>query len=327
MGLSISSQLVAMMGGEIYVKSTLGEGSAFGFTAKFGVREAAGDVEKIDLRSLRILVVDDNVTSLRVLNDLLTNWGAKVTAVRDANTALTVMRRAKDEGTPFPLLLLDAEMPELSGFALAEKMREEPGLAARVIMMLGSAGDMGDAARCRALGIDSHVAKPVYQAELKTAILPSTEDINEPMGAANYKPLKDPRSFPPLDVLLVEDNPVNRRLAVRLLEKQGHTVITANNGREALEVLERLQWTVDLILMDVQMPEMDGYQATAAIREREKRTGSHLPIIAMTAHALDRDRERCLGAGMDGYLSKPIRIETFFETIERLAAGMAVSEA
>ena len=131
---------------------------------------------------------------------------------------------------------------------------------------------------------------------------------------------------PPMEVLLVEDNPVNRKVAVRLLEKQGHTVVTANNGREALEVLDRLSWKVDLILMDVQMPEMDGYQATGAIRERESRLGGHLPIVAMTAHALDRDRERCLAAGMDSYLTKPIQLDKLFDLLERVATtGLVVA--
>ncbi|HEY3938546.1 MAG TPA: response regulator, partial [Bryobacteraceae bacterium] len=328
LGLSISSQLVAMMGGRIWVESKSEEGSTFGFTAKFAVREtAAAAGEKIDLRNLAILVVDDNVTSLRILEDLLRNWGAQPTAVRDAGAAMGAMQRRKESGTPFPLVLIDAEMPEVSGFSLAERIREEGGLADRLIMMLSSAGDLADGARCRMLGIDSHVTKPVYQGELKAAIQSSLQNIDE-RAARNQKEAVKPQRLvcPALNVLLVEDNPVNRRVAVRLLEKQGHTVITANNGREALEVLERLEWTVDLVLMDVQMPEMDGYQATAAIRDRELRTGVHVPIVAMTAHALDRDRERCLAAGMDAYLSKPIQTDKLFELVERVATGLLVSQ-
>ena len=203
-------------------------------------------------------------------------------------------------------------MPDVSGFALAESIRKEADSTARIIMLLSSAGELADGARCRALGVDSYVTKPLYQAELKAAILRSVESMDDRAAVSGSA----------LDVLLVEDNPINRRVAVRLLEKHGHTVVTANNGREALEVLERLDWTVGLILMDVQMPEMDGYQATAAIRHREKSTGSHLPIVAMTAHALDRDRERCLAAGMDAYLSKPIQTDKLYELVDRMASGL-----
>ena len=282
-------------------------------------------MKKIDLRGMPILVVDDNVTSLQVLGDLLHNWGASPTPIRDPHMAFLAMQRSKASGAPFPLVLLDSEMPEMSGFELAEKMRQEGGLAGRVIIMLSSAGDLADASRCRSLGIDSHLTKPVYQAELKAAVLRSLSNVDGPI-----EPERQARSVrsscPAMEILLVEDNPVNRKVAMRLLEKRGHKVITATNGREALEVLDRLNWTVDLVLMDVQMPEMDGYQATAAIRERESRHGAHLPIIAMTAHALDRDRERCLAAGMDAYLTKPIQIDKLFELIERVATtGLVVA--
>ena len=318
LGLSISSQLVAMMGGQIGVSSKPGEGSTFGFTAKFGFRQRVEDTEMINLRNMPVLVVDDNVTSLRVLEELLRNWGAQAVSVRDGNAALSIMQLNKANGTPFPLLLLDADMPDLNGFDLAGRIQAEGGLAGRVIIMFGSAGDMADAGRCRALGIDASVTKPLYQGELKSAILRCFQDIDRRQDKARQMKTVQP-SCPAMDVMLVEDNAVNRKVAVRLLEKQGHKVVTANNGREALETLERLNWTIDLILMDVQMPEMDGYQATAAIRERESRTGAHLPIVAMTAHALDRDRERCLAAGMDAYLTKPIQIDKLFELIERVA--------
>jgi PAS domain S-box-containing protein len=318
LGLSISSQLVAMMGGQIWVQSRPGEGSTFGFTASFGFRPRTEDSEMINLLNMPVIIVDDNVTSLRVLEELVRNWGAQPVVARDGQTALAIMQLNKANGTPFPLLLLDAEMPGVSGFEVAERMKAEGGLAARVIIMFSSAGDLADAARCRALGIDASVTKPLYQAEIKTAILRCFQEIGQRETVS--RPMKTERAAAPsIEVLLVEDNPVNRKVAVRLLEKQGHTVVTANNGREALDVLERLNWKVDLILMDVQMPEMDGYQATAAIREHENEAGGHLPIVAMTAHALDRDRERCLAAGMDAYLTKPIQIDKLYELLERVA--------
>ncbi|HMJ62613.1 MAG TPA: response regulator [Bryobacteraceae bacterium] len=254
---------------------------------------------------------------------MLHDWGAQPVGARDAAAALSAISRHKDAGARFPLILIDAEMPDVSGFALAERIRAETDSTARIIMLLSSAGELGGGARCRALGADSYVTKPLYQAELKAAILRSIESMDDRAAVPDIAAAKPPSGTgPALDVLLVEDNPINRRVAVRLLEKHGHKVVTANNGREALEVLERLDWTVDLILMDVQMPEMDGYQATAAIRHREKSTSSHLPIVAMTAHALDRDRERCLAAGMDAYLSKPIQTEKLYELVDRMASGL-----
>jgi two-component system, sensor histidine kinase and response regulator len=327
LGLSISSQLVAMMGGQIWVKSKPNEGSAFNFTAKFGCRARVEDAEMINLRDMPVLVVDDNPTSLRVIEALLRNWGAQPATARDGESALAIMRHNKVKGKPFPLVLLDAGMPSLDGFEVAGRMNAESGLAGRVIILFASAADMVDAAQCRALGISASITKPVYEAELKAAILRCFQNIDQ--KAAPSRETKMGRTAsPPMEMLLVEDNPVNRKVAVRLLEKQGHSVITANNGREALDMLERLNWKIDLVLMDVQMPEMDGYQATAAIREHESRLGGHLPIVAMTAHALDRDRERCLAAGMDAYLTKPIQIEKLFDLIATVATtGLLVGKA
>ncbi len=319
LGLSISSQLVAMMGGRIWVDSEMGEGSTFGFTACFGVRATAeSERSPFDLRGVRVLVVDDNITSLRTLEDFLKNCGAQVVAIQDPKTALREVQRNAEAAQPFPLILLDAEMPEMSGFTVAERIRQDAGVSGRIIMMLGSAGDLADAARCRQLGIEESVVKPIDQAELRNAIARSLREMDKQIVPANRAVRALPRrsGLATLKILLVEDNPVNRKLAVRMLEKQGHTVVTANNGREAIDGLENLKWEVDIVLMDVQMPEMDGFQATAIIREREKELGLRMPIIAMTAHALERDRERCLAAGMDAYLSKPIQMDKLFELIE-----------
>jgi CheY-like chemotaxis protein/HPt (histidine-containing phosphotransfer) domain-containing protein len=218
---------------------------------------------------------------------------------------------------PFPLVLLDAFMPEMDGFAVAEQIKRDPDLAGATIMMLTSSDRSGEAARCRELGIACYLRKPISQSELLDAVLTA-------LGAA---PPELPESRRPpvartgegqrsLRVLLAEDNKINQMVAVRLLENRGHTVVVAGDGREALASLERE--SVDLVLMDIQMPEMDGFAATAAIREREKLTGGHVPIVALTAHAMEGDRERCLASGMDGYASKPLRVEELFEAISRL---------
>ncbi len=331
LGLSISSQLVAMMGGRIWVESRCNEGSIFSFTAKFGVRDVhARLVEKIDLQGMRILIADDNTTTIRVLEDMLYSWRAQPVAVRDAESALAALERAEQAGVPFPLILLDADLPGLSGGILAEQIAANFS-SLSMVLMLSTAGDLAvnGNGRSRTPGIQATIVKPISQADLKCAITntglrPSDGVLNGDSRQVFNPDIARP-SVPSLQILLVEDNPVNRKVAVRLLEKQGHTLITANNGREALEVLHQIEWRVDLILMDVQMPEMDGYQATERIREMETRRGGHVPIVAMTAHALDRDRERCLAAGMDAYLTKPIRMERLLAVLERVGAGM-VSE-
>ena len=345
LGLSISSQLVSMMGGRIWVESNPGEGSTFSFTAKFGVRDSSRRyADRIDLKGLPVLVVDDNVTSLHMLEDMLQMWGAQPILARDAEAAFSAFQRAAQSDKPFPLLLLDSEMPGANGFALADRIVKQasaqsapgseeaspvtsPGIP-KIIMMIGSAGDLADAGRCRAAGIEASVIKPIFPADMRAAVLSCVQVMKEKPVQLPSPPRPSQRSStPPLKILLVEDNPVNRKVAIRLLEKQGHTVVTANNGREALEVIDRLEWQVELVLMDVQMPEMDGYQATEAIREREKQRAVRLPIVAMTAHALDRDRERCLAAGMDAYLTKPIRMERLLGVLERVGAGMILEPA
>ncbi len=331
LGLSISSQLVAMMGGRIRVDSRCDEGSTFSFIAKFGVRDLHGRRgEEIDLHGMRILIADDNTTTLHVLEEMLYSWKAQPIAVRDAESTLGALQRAERAGIAFPLILLDADIPGLSGGLLAEQISAAfPALP--MVLMLSTAGDLAVnmAGRWRNPGIQATIVKPISQADLKSAIanigLISAQTVPNKNSALVFDSALPKSTVPSLQILLVEDNPVNRKVAVRLLEKQGHTLITANNGREAIEVLNQVQWRVDLILMDVQMPEMDGYQATEAIRELEQSRGSRLPIVAMTAHALDRDRERCLAAGMDAYLTKPIRMDRLLDVLEKVGAGM-VSE-
>jgi len=310
LGLTISSRLVALMHGRIWVESELGKGSRFHFTVHFGLQKIPARFvvprDPITLRDMRVLVVDDNATNRQILLKMLTNWHTNPSAVESGAKAIIALREAQGLGRIYPLILLDAQMPEMDGFALAETIKRNPDWKSAAIMMLSSAGQRGDAKRCRELGVAAYLTKPVRQTELLDAILTAlgTRPIKEAVPAlVTRHSLRETGNH--LRILLAEDNAVNQVLAVRLLEKRGHTVAVAGNGKEALAALEKQSF--DLVFMDVQMPEMDGLEATAAIREKEKASGHHLPIIAMTAHAMAGDRERCLEAGMDDYLTKPIR--------------------
>jgi CheY-like chemotaxis protein len=324
LGLAISYQLVALMGGRLWVESRPGQGSTFHFTAAFGLQQGAPAGpprrETINVRGLPVLVVDDNATNRHILEEMLGNWGLRVTAVDNGPSALLALEHAAAVGEPFPLVLLDAQMPDMDGFALAERMRDHPELVGATIMMLSSADRQGNAARCRELGIAAYLMKPLKQSELLNTIqnVLNAPLVREESAAARRRPEAEARGRPArrLRVLLAEDNTVNQRLALRLLEKQGHAAVVAGNGREAVTAWETQPF--DLVLMDVQMPEMGGFEATAAIRAREKATGRHTPIIALTAHAMKGDRERCLRAGMDGYVAKPIQAEELMHAMEEV---------
>ena len=321
LGLAIVSQLVELMQGRLWVESELGRGSTFHFTAWFTVSKQARRPQPLRLDALRnlpVLVVDDNATNRRILEQMLHNWRAKPTLVTSGAEALVALERAAQAGNPYRLLLLDAHMPHMDGFTLAARIRRHPLLKTTALILLTSAGPPEKGRR--KAGIHACLTKPVKQSDLFDAIA-------RVVGKARPAPVRAPaapRQAAPSSVhriLLAEDIPVNQQLAVRLLEKRGYRVAVANNGREAIEKLSRSPF--DLIVMDVQMPEMGGLEATAAIREKEKQTGGHIPIVAMTAHAMEGDRERCLAAGMDDYVSKPVQAARLYEVIERLVPAGA----
>jgi PAS domain S-box-containing protein len=315
LGLTISTRLVGIMGGKMWVESKVGRGTQFHFTVRLGVTDAkaieVGTIAPPEiLRDVKVLVVDDNRTNRRILEGMLKRWEMKSTSVEGGEEALAQLSAAREKGQPFGLILTDMHMPKMDGFALVERIRQRPELSTATIMMLTSAGHRGDAARCQELGVSAYLLKPIRQSELREAIA-RVLGAREQKGAIplitrySLQDARDPSAC--LRVLVAEDNLVNQRLATRLLEKRGHRVAVAANGREALDALAKESF--DLVLMDVQMPEMDGCEATAALREKEKEKGdgTHQPVIALTAHAMKGDRERCLAAGMDGYLAKPIR--------------------
>ncbi|HVN83156.1 MAG TPA: response regulator, partial [Terriglobia bacterium] len=348
LGLSISEQLVKLMGGRVWVESDLGKGSTFSFTARFGLQPARTNVPAIvqppDLRNLRVLAVDDIATNRRLLRELLGQWRMKSTVVGTASEALDKLEEGLGSGMPYTLMILDYHMPEMDGFTLAEKVRENPAFSELHILMLTSAGQRGDAARCRGLGIAAYLTKPFRPAHLLDTICRVMQEKlrSEDQSVRTEHPLtrhtlrEDQKSWPQnggLRILLAEDNTVNQKLATRILEKRGHRVVAVANGKEALAQL--VTEAFDVIVLDVQMPEMDGFETTAAVRKMEQEilegeenpphhlahvgnhSGSHrIPILAMTANAMRGDKERCLEAGMDGYVSKPIQAAELMEAIQ-----------
>jgi two-component system, sensor histidine kinase and response regulator len=329
LGLTISSRLTQLMGGRIWVESELGKGSRFHFTARFKVQTSPmRRVVPRDLNTLRdmgVLVVDDNATNRQILVKLLANWHMVPTVADSARNAMTILSEAKGLGRDFPLILLDAQMPEVDGFALAEYIKRHPDWKTATVMMLSSAGQRGDALRCRELGVAAYLTKPVRQAELLDAILTAlgTRSRGDARAAlVTRHSLRENRNR--LRILLAEDNAVNQLVALRLLEKYGHAVVVAANGKKALEALGKE--TYDLVLMDIQMPEMDGWEATRVIRDEERESGRHIPILAMTAHAMKGDEEKCIGAGMDGYLTKPIRTAELLAALDRISSHKTDSE-
>ncbi|MGO8878688.1 MAG: response regulator [Desulfomonilaceae bacterium] len=321
LGLAISSQLVDMMNGNIWVKSEPGKGSEFHFTARFGI--AAQSVRRVVpkersiLNNIRVIVVDDNATNRKILKETLRLWGMIPTAAPDGKSAIDAILVANSKGEPFSLALLDFMMPGMNGFEVAEAISRYPGTNIEKIMMLTSGGQRGDAAKCRDIGISAYLMKPIKQSDLLDAILMTmhkTSDSNQNSPLITRHSVREARRR--LNILLAEDNPINQKLAVKILENMGHTISVVSNGMEVLACLENNEF--QMILMDIQMPEMDGFEATKVIRDKEKLTGSHIPIVAMTAHAMIGDKERCLAVGMDGYVSKPINVNQLSSVIENV---------
>ena len=309
LGLSISAALVKLMGGTMWVESKVRQGSKFHFTVVLEMKKSESEPlskEVYKLVDLPILVVDDNASNRRILREILTNWHMKPSLANSGAEALSALKEA-DSKNRFDLVLLDVHMPDMDGFAVAERIRNSYKQQGLKVILLTSGSRPSDVARCRELGISEYLSKPIKQSELFDAIVTAMAENGAKDERYESASASIQASERCLRVLLAEDNPVNQTLAMRILEKLGHKVQVVNNGREALGRSQAEEF--DLILMDVQMPEMDGLEATTAIRAVEASTEKHVPIVAMTAHAMKGDREKCLSAGMDGYLSKPIRID------------------
>ena len=330
LGLSISTRLVEMMNGRIWVESELGKGSKFHFTIQ--LTPAVGEIRENELEpmqsleGIKVLVVDDNMTNLKILEVQLSNWGMVVISAQNGANALEVMKKSASSNEPFAIALIDCMMPEMDGFQLAELIRSDPDIKDTKLVMLSSATRIGDSHDLEKYGLKSWLVKPVKPSELLLSLL-------RVLGKARQSPKEDSTHVETsrdahhktANILLAEDNAINRILAVRLLEKAGYKVVCAQNGLEVLRLLGEQQF--DIILMDISMPELDGFEATRRIRESEAQTGAHLPIIAMTAHALKEDRGRCLEAGMDDYVSKPVNFKELFEKIDRCISDLSRNKA
>ena len=319
LGLTISTKIVELLGGRIWLESSAGSGATFHFTARFGLPaeatvEPVGEEPWRELRDLRVLVVDDNATHRSILSEILDSWRVASMAVAGADEGLAMLRVAAAEGKPFQLILVDATMPGRDGFWLAEQMAADKALRAATVMMLTALRRPDDADRCRQLGVQAYLAKPIKPSELLDAMMAAMGPLVEmEASAAAAEPARPQRS---LRVLLAEDSPVNQRVATAMLEKWGHRVAIACNGRQAIAMFPKEPF--DLVLMDVQMPEMDGLEATQAIRQYEQSNGGHVAIVALTAHAMKGDRQRCLSAGMDAYVTKPIRSKELVRVISEV---------
>jgi signal transduction histidine kinase/DNA-binding response OmpR family regulator/HPt (histidine-containing phosphotransfer) domain-containing protein len=321
LGLSISRALVEMMQGMIWCDSEPGKGSAFHFTARFAVRKASvtpsSFVGVSNLSGLQVLIVEDAPDNARILAETIQSWQMRPSIVQSNQAAVDILSRSKNARPRFDFILVDAQMAGESGFSLAEYIVKQSDLP-RPIMMLTSVAQADGVERCGKLGLSVYVVKPVSDSDLFDAMMSIRGARTEPKLDLHVAEAPGNKAAGGLRILLAEDNPVNQEVAQQMLQKRGHTVTIASNGREALKLVAESEF--DLILMDIQMPEMDGFQSTAAIRELEKKGSRRTPIVAMTAHAMKGDRERCLEGGMDGYVSKPVQSKLLYETIENITA-------
>jgi CheY-like chemotaxis protein len=329
LGLTISRRLISMLGGKIWLDSEPGVGSQFHFTALFDLAEQPQPQAQVSyapsvLNDIRALIVDDNGTNRRILEGAMSGWRMRAVAVTSAAEALAALEQGVAARDPYRLMLVDRNMPEMDGLGLVECIRQRPDLPTPVIMMLTSAGQREDLRRCRSLGVESYLVKPIRLHELRDAVsrilAPAAPTIRERPQTTASAP-----SGQALNILLAEDNAVNVMVMKRMLEKRGHQVTVVGDGRRAIDAAAG--GTFDLVFMDVQMPELDGLEATQEIRKREAGAHTRIPIFALTAHAMKSDRDVCIEAGMDGYLTKPINTKELDEILNTYVIGRYADDA